>query len=198
MFRLSFRSGKDKKPSEPVLDFRPTSARKNSASNPEDVASFEQLSQHEIKRWSQGGGGAVVGDVEWVPDPVTGGQRAVFRPVSTKILQKAVEAEMQSTDYVDDDAFNMSQATEAHVMADGTQTEVGVVGTLESAAEESQKPELRVAPPRKPREMKPAEAISVQDMTPAQRSEHAKRVIEAAIEAERLALEKKLAIKKNG
>ena len=168
-FRLSLRR---KSHSEPELDFRPTNRRSNTA---HETATLEQLAQAERSRWTHGGGGAVVSEVEWVPDPLTGGQRAVFRPTSTKILQQALK---EDTATEEDTLKVESPRAVAEVRSSGA-----------DSASTSQTRAIRAG--RKP-------DSPVAEMTDEEKAAHAKQVIEAAIEAERQALERKLAIKKKG
>ena len=170
LLRLSFRGGKSSSTGEPELDFRP-SARKPSVPS-EGLSSDDKLAQAELNRWSQGGGGAVVGNVEWVPDPVTGGQRALFRPVSAKILENAVKKDAHQQ------SGSSEEATASHEKA-------------ENGASHGDNEKAR-------RTGRAGRADPMANMTPEEKSAHAKRVIEEAIEAERQALEKKLAIKKKG
>jgi hypothetical protein len=161
MFRLSFRGAKAQQ--EPELDFRPS---RKSMPSAQETTSFEKLAEAERVRWTQGGGGAVIGDVEWVPDPVTGGQRALFRPVSSKIMENTPTTNGQNTDIKE-----------------------GEVGVKSETTKDDENRNKRLGRPGEDR---------MAGMTPEQRAEHAKRVIEGAIEAERAALEKKMAPKKRG
>ena len=204
MFRLSFKASKSQ---EPELDFRPSAG--GAKSKPvEETSSFEKLAEAERIRWSQGGGGAVVGDVEWVPDPITGGQRALFRPVSSKILESVTaksdsaeeEENMMASQSVEAQPKMSPQTTNVDSLIPASHTPSSNTPSSKAAASSSSSSQPKPAPTgtaRRGRSKKPTED-PMANMTSQEKSAYAKNVIEAAIEAERIALEQKLATKKKG
>lgn len=149
--RLSLRGSKSSTSSNPQLDFSPKGLPKNLSDH--NTATSEELVEAERKRWDKGGGGAVVSEVDWVPDPMTGGQRAVFRPSSTHALGSS---------------SRKKQAEPQSVKPAHPHPKVDQCGATDEVSEEPD------------------------DQTPEGRALQAKRVIEAAIEAEQQALELKL------
>jgi hypothetical protein len=163
---------------EVKLDFRPTTNKNNNSRTLRDTSTFEQLAQAEISRWDHGGGGAVISQVEWVPDPQTGGQIALFRPASTRILEGAAAQQQQQKD------VSKPMVVQEPVVKEPV---VPVSAPLPPTSKPPGAKSKKSGRPNKEEELK---------RTQEENAQYAKKVIEEAIEAERKALESRLNAKR--
>lgn len=175
MFRLSFRASKGQE----ELDFRPTSRKKPTSD--EEGSSIEKLAEVERLRWNNGGGGAAIGEVEWVPDPSTGGERALFRPVSSRTLLKSdIE---QTKDAAEPESSVLTPVESVTHGVPKQQREIAEVVPDVTASDKK-----KIQAPQRPQ--RPRQKLQKANMTE-EKVEYAKQVIEDAIYAEMLALDKK-------
>ena len=161
--------------SEAKLDFRPKSAQGQGQGSkgpaPLDVTSGAAAEKKKLQS-----GGALVGEVEWIPDPAAqGGYRAVVKP-----SRKSAEGEAEAT-------ATTTSATKSPPPP--PPPPVSAAQAWADAAASKPRPAMPPGRPSAAAARHPEDVLDEED-EPTPAALHAKAVIEAAIRAEQEALER--------
>jgi hypothetical protein len=183
---------------EPILDFRPRSQGRPSV--PPPAQHSDLLTEKDPnKRKSGPPGGALVGEVEWIPDPSNQGFRAVVKPnrksenLSSSATTTTTTSNQDNNSIVTIDNNNNTTTKRINITttnnnnnSNNSNKNLGLTTTTSTFQNGQKNSDVDFDNTKNRR----PPAFSEDNVPPTQDALYAKRVIEEAIEAELLALER--------